>query len=195
MEKREYELLWNYYIGMSKTPIIWEKEINDLHITKKIKKIYEVIDKEYGETWYLLRTSNSKSYIVKTKCGNLYAIDLMDKYRQFYDFNTIDTDVIKIFAHGYFPVIFKVSYKDFCNYYNKNNNKNTAFFTNYYCFYNRKYIAVREIRNKVEAEFFSTEIDAIYWLSDFSKTKKDIEKNNIRPLNLMERVYEYKEKG
>lgn len=196
MEKRELEVMWNYYLGMSKVRMIWDEEMENLHKSKIIKKIYEVIDNDFNEVWYLIRDIRETSYIVKSKYGNLYGKDIMKKYKQYYNFCIITTDVIKIFQNGFFPVVFKVSEDNFNNYYDEKSNKTNIFFNNYYCRCASKYKAVREFRNKVEYEVFDTEDDAILWSSDFSKTKQSIEKNNIRPLNLSEMVYEYMiEKG
>lgn len=195
MEKREYEVMWNYYLGMSKVPMIWEKELEELHISQVIRKIYEVIDNDFNEIWYLVRTNDEKSYILKSKCGNLYAKDIMQKYRELYNFYEVSTEIIKIYEKGYYPVVFKVSENDFFSFYNEKNNKSQIFFNNYYCYSKNQYKAVREFRNKVEYEIFDKEEDTVYWLSDFAISKDEILKNNIRPLNLMERVYEYRKDG
>lgn len=196
MEKRELEVMWNYYLGMSKVTMIWEEELNDLHKTKQIRKIYEVIDDDFNEVWYLIRDIKEASYILKSKCGNLYAKDIMKKYKTDYDFYEISTEIIKIFQNGFYPIVFKVSESNFNNFYDEKSNKNNVFFNNYYCRTSNGYKAVREYRNKVEYEVFDKEDDAIYWSSDYAKTKAKITKNNIRPLNLSEMVYEYNfEKG
>lgn len=196
MEKRELKVMWNYYLGMSRVPMIWEKELEQLHRKKAIKKIYEVIDYKFNEIWYLIRDSSERSYIIKAKYGNIYAKDVMKKYRAFYDFYKISTEIINIFEKGIYPIVFKISEDNFDNLYDKSCNKSNAFFNNYYCISKNKYKAVREYRNKIEYEVFDREEDAIYWASDYSKLKEDILKNNIRPLNLFERVYEYRaEKG
>lgn len=196
MEKRELEVLWNYYLGMSKVKMIWEDEMDKLHESKIIKKIYEVIDNDFNEVWYLIRDIKETSYIVKSKYGNLYSKDIMKKYKTDYEFYMITTDIIKIFQNGFFPIVFKVSENNFNNFYDEKSNKTSIFFNNYYCRTQIGFKAVREYRNKVEYEVFDTEDDAILWASDYSKTKQDITKKNIRPLNLNEMVYEYKiEKG
>ena len=51
MEKREIEVMWNYYYGMSKATMIWEKEMEQLHNKGIIKKIYEIIDNDFNEIW------------------------------------------------------------------------------------------------------------------------------------------------
>lgn len=77
MEKRELEVMWSYYYGMSKVTMIWEQEMMQLHEKGIIKKIYEIIDDEFNEVWYLIRDIKEKSYILKSKCGNEYARDIM----------------------------------------------------------------------------------------------------------------------
>lgn len=194
MEQREIKTMQNYYFGMSRVPMICEEKIEELHKSKVIRKIYEVFDNEFNEIWYLVKTVKGKSYIVKSKFGNLYAKDIMKNYRKYYDYYQINTEIIKIFAKGFYPVIFKVSDREFNIFYDKKNNKNNIFFNNYYCYSKNKYKAVREYRNKVEYEIFINEDDAIYWTSDYSKTKEEILKNNIRPFNLKEMVYDLKQR-
>ncbi len=190
MEKRELEVMLNYYRGTSKLPLIWDNDVMELHQKKLIRKIYEVIDKEFDETWYLIRDTKEHSYIVKPKFGNTLSKDMMKKYRKKYDFNRIDTEILKKFENGFFPIVFKVSKIDFRKFYNKLDNKNNAFFNNYYCCWNVKYRAVRIYNNKVEYKTFEDEDDAIYWCSQYKKTKDDILKNKIRPTNLIDYVYE-----
>ena len=192
MEKREIEVMWSYYFGMSKVTMIWEEDMEKLHKSKVIKKIYEVIDSDFDEIWYLIRDEKEKSYIIKSKCGNFYAKDIMKKYESEYVFFKVSTEVIKIFDKGLYPVVFKVLEKEYSSFYNDKKNINNAFFNNYYWQSGNKYKAVREYRNKVEFEVFNREDDAIYWCSNYEKTKANIMKNNIRPLNLNEMVFEYK---
>ena len=192
MEKREIEVMWSYYYGMSKVTMIWEEEIIELHKKGIIKKIYEITDSEFNEVWYLIRDKKEKSYILKSKRGNIYARDIMHTYENDYNFYKISSEVIKIFDKGIFPIIFKVPSDKYSYFYNKNNNTNNAFFNNYYCHIENCYKATREYRNKVEVETFNKEEDAIYWCSDFSITKDFILKSNTRPLNLIEMVCEYK---
>lgn len=192
MEKREIEVMWSYYYGMSKVTMIWEQEMIKLHEKGIIKKIYEIIDDEFNEVWYLIRDTKEKSYILKSKCGNVYARDIMCKYKNNYNFYTISSEVIKIFDKGIFPIIFKIP-SDRCNdFYNEKTNINKAFFNNYYVHSKDGYKAIREYRNKVEFETFNKEEDAIYWCSDFSITKQFILDSNKRPLNLIEMVCEYR---
>lgn len=191
MEKREIEVMWSYYYGMSKVTMIWEQEMMQLHNKGIIKKIYEIIDNEFNEVWYLVRDIKEKSYILKSKCGNVYARDIMQVYKKNYNFYKISSEIIKIFDKGVFPIIFKVPYDKYVNFYNEKNNTNNAFFNNYYCHTQDGYKAIREYRNKVEVETFNKEDDAIYWCSDFSITKEFILKSNVRPLNLIEMVCEY----
>ena len=191
MEKREIEVMWNYYYGMSKVTMIWENEMIELHTKGIIKKIYEIIDNEFNEIWYLVRDNKEKSYIMKSKCGNVYARDIMTKYKKDYCFNTINSEVIKIFDKGIFPIIFKIPSDKYEIFYNEKCNKNNIFFHNYYCKIGNKFKAIREYRNKVEFEIFNKEEDAIYWCSDLSITKDFIIESNVRPLNLNEMVCEY----
>ena len=79
MEKREVEVMWSYYYGMSKVTMIFEEEMKQLHEQGIIKKIYEVVDNEFNEIWYLIRDNKEKSYIIKSKCGNVYARDVFEK--------------------------------------------------------------------------------------------------------------------
>ena len=97
MEKREIEVMWNYYYGMSKATMIWEKEMEQLHNKGIIKKIYEITDNDFNEIWYLIRDNKEKSYIIKSKCGNVYARDIMLTYKNNYNFCKISSEVIKIF--------------------------------------------------------------------------------------------------
>lgn len=191
MEKREIEVMWNYYYGMSKVTMIWKEEFQQLHKKQIIKKIYEIIDNEFNEIWFLIRDIKEKSYIIKSKCGNVYAKDIMKEFKSDYNFYKIDSEIIKKFDKGLFPVVFKIQSKDYETFYNEITNTNYAFFNNYYCCINNKYKSIREYRNKIEFEVFDKEEDSIYWCSDYSKTKETILKNNIRPLNLNEMVYEY----
>ncbi len=191
MEKREIEVMWSYYFGISKVPTIWEKELKELHKSNVIRKIYEIIDNDFNEVWYLIRTNDEMSFILKPKCGNIYSKNIMECYKKNYDFFSIDTNVIKIFDDGIFPIVFKVSIGDFLKIYDESKNINRIFFNNYYCHFKNKYKSVRQYRNKVESETFNNELDAIYWCSDFSKTKKDILESNSRPINLKNRICEY----
>lgn len=191
MEKREIEVMWSYYYGMSKVTMIWEEDLAELHKSKVIKKIYEIIDNEFDEVWYLIRDIKEKSYIIKSKRGNVYGKDIMKKYEASYDFYKVSSEIIKIYDKGLYPVVFKVTGDEFTNLYDEKSNKSNAFFNNYYCNIKNEYKAVREYRNKIEYETFDREDDAIFWCSDYSNTKEKILKNNIRPLNLNERVYIY----
>lgn len=192
MEKREVEVMWSYYYGMSKVTMIFEEEIKQLHEQGIIKKIYEVVDNEFNEIWYLIRDNKDKSYIIKSKCGNVYARDIMLNYKNYYKFYTISPDVIKIFDKGLFPIIFKIPSDKYNDFYNEKTNTNNAFFNNYYSHTKNGYKAIREYRNKVEIETFNREEDAIYWCSDFSTTKEFILNSNVKPLNLIEMVCEYR---
>lgn len=192
MEKREVEVMWSYYYGMSKVTMIWEKEMVQLHNKRIIKKIYEIIDEEFNEIWYLIRDNKEKSYILKSKSGNVYAKDIMKSYESEYIFYKISPEIIKIFDKGIYPVIFKIPDNKYSSFYNEKDNINNAFFNNYYCSIGNCYKAIREYRNKVESETFNKEEDAIYWCSDFSITKELISRSNARPLNLIEMVCEYR---
>lgn len=192
MEKREIEVMWSYYYGMSKVDMIWEQEMKQLHNRGIIRKIYEIIDDEFNEVWYLIRDNKEKSYIIKSKCGNAYAKNIMSVYKKMYKFNTVSSEVIKIFDKGIFPIIFKIPSDKYKDYYNEKNNCNNIFLKNYYCHINNNYKAIREYRNKIEIETFNKEEDAIYWCSNFFITKEQIINSNIRPLNLIEMVCEYR---
>ena len=197
MEKREIEVMWNYYYGMSKLPSIGKEELEILDSKNIIRRIYEVIDNEYNETWYLIRDKNERSYVLKSKIRNTYTKDIIKKYISKYNFYQLTTDCIKIYDKGFFPIVAKVS-EEILNNLEENKNLNNFIFNNYYCYckLDDVFKAVRIYRNKAELEVFTNEDDAIYWCFDFSITKEDILKNNIRPLNQKERVYEYKlEKG
>lgn len=189
MEHRELEVMWNYYYGMSKASMIWKEELEELHYKKMIKRIYEIIDDEFNEVWYLIRDKKEKSYILKSKCRNEYSKDFMQQYKPIYK---ISSEVIKMFDKGIYPIIFKIPADIYSNFYNEEKNVNYSFFKNYYSCIQNNYKAVREYRNKVEFEVFTKEEDAIYWCSDFSITKDFILKSNTRPLNLIEMVCEYK---
>lgn len=192
MEKREIEVMWSYYYGMSKVTMIWEQGMKELHDKGIIKKIYEIVDDEFNEVWYLIRDNKEKSYIIKSKCGNAYARDIMLSYKKQYNFYTINSEVIKIFDKGIFPIIFKIPSDKYKDCYDEKNNCNKFFLKNYYCNINNSYKAIREYRNKIEMETFNKEEDAIYWCSDFSITKEYILDSNTRPLNLIEMVCEYR---
>lgn len=191
MERREYEVLWSYYYGMGKTTMAGIETIRELDRKKVIKKIYEIIDNDYNEVWYLIRDAKEKSYILKAKCGNTYANDAMKEFQDKYEFYKITTDVIKKFNDDIYPIVFKIKEQDFSKYYNETKNINNAFFHNYYCHINNTYKTIREYRNKVEVETFDKETDAIYWCSDFDITREQILSNDIRPFDLNERVYNY----
>lgn len=191
MERREYEVLWSYYYGMGKTTMAGIDTIRELDKKKVIKKIYEITDNDYNEVWYLIRDAKEKSYILKSKCGNTYANDVMKEFKAKYEFYRITTDVIKIFNNDIYPIVFKIKEQDFGKYYDELRNINNAFFHNYYCHINNTYKTIREYRNKVEVETFDKETDAIYWCSDFDITKEQILSNDIRPFDLNEKVYNY----
>lgn len=191
MEKREFEVLNNYYYGISKVSIIWLDDMKLLDTQNKIKRIYEIIDNDYNEVWYLVRDYDEKSYILKSKCGSYYSVDIMKAFKTKYDFCQITTDLIKMYDAKSYPIVFKIKSEDFNYYYNQDKNINTAFFNCYYCCCNNTYKSVREYRNKVEYETFKKEEDAIYWCWNFKSTKSDILSSDIRPLDLKERVYNY----
>ena len=67
MDNRELEVMRNYYYGESKAIMIWNEEIELLDINNNIKKIYEIYNKEYNETWYLIRDKKDASYILKNR--------------------------------------------------------------------------------------------------------------------------------
>lgn len=185
------EVLWNYYYGMGKTAMIWIDDFKLLDKENKIKRIYEVIDKDFDEVWYLVRDYNEKSYIVKSKYGNSYAIDVMKQFKDKYNFFKISTELIKIYDEEKYPIVFKVTEERYYKYYDEKNNINNAFFNNYYCYTGKIYKAVRIYRNKIENEIFNKEDDVIYWCSNFELQKEDIISNSIRPLNLKNKVYDY----
>ena len=191
MGKREYEVLWNYYYGFGKSSIVSVDTIRSLDNHGIIKKIYEVIDNDYNETWYMIRDVKEKSYILKSKWGSLYAINIMNEFRDKYVFYKITTELIKIYDNGVYPIVFKVNNTSFSEYYDEKKNISKAFFNCYYCCINNEYKTIRKYNNKVETAIFNNEEDAIYWCSDYSITKDKILENNIRPFNLKERVYNY----
>lgn len=191
MEKREFEVLNNYYYGIGKTSIIWLDDMKLLDAQNKIKRIYEIIDNDYNETWYLVRDHDERSYILKPKCGSYYSIDIMKEFKTKYDFFQITTDLIKMYDAKKYPIVFKIKSEDFDYYYNQDKNINTAFFNCYYCCCNNVYRSVREYRNKIEYETFTKEEDAIYWCWNLKTTKSDILNSDVRPLDLKERVYNY----
>ncbi len=191
MEKREYEVLWNYYYGMSKVEMIWNDKLKKLDDLRIIKRIYEVIDKEYEETWYLIRDTKETSYIIKSKRGNYYSKDFMKLYKNRYKFYQITTDLINMYDDSIYPIVFRLKDDTLYEFYNIDSNTNYAFFNNYYCYHNNLYIGVRIYRNKVESERFEKEEDAIYWCSNYALTKEYILSNNKRPLNIEKMVYKY----
>ena len=181
MEYREFEVMRNYYYGESKTPMIWSEEFNKLDQTNVIRKIYEIKNTKYNETWYVVRDNKEASYILKNRCGNEYAIDIMKLFKEKYDFYTINSDVIEIFDDGYFPIVFHISKEEFLSNYVPSRNMSKAFFNNYYCNDGSIYKCIREYRNKVQYEEFSNELDAIYWCYHIKLSKKsvlNINKNN-----------------
>ena len=185
------EVLNNYYYGIGKASIIWLDDMKSLDTQNKIKRIYEIIDNDYNETWYLVRDFDERSYILKTKRGSYYSVDIMKEFKTKYNFFQITTDLIKMFDAKEYPIVFKVKSEDFDYYYNRDKNVNTAFFNFYYCKCNNVYKSVREYRNKTEYETFSREEDAIYWCWNLKTTKSDIINSDVRPLDLKERVYNY----
>ena len=191
MEKREFKVLRNCYYGIGKVCSIWRNEIYLLDKKNLIRKIYEVVDDEYNEVWYLIRDINENSFIVKNKYGKEYAKNMMNCYREKYKFNKISTKLIKMFDKNIFPIIFKISSDKYLSFYNEETNKNFAFFDNYYTKINNQYKCVRIYRNKVEFETFSNEEDAIYWCSDYTISKIKIINSAVRPLNLFDKVYIY----
>ena len=191
MERREYEILSNYYYGIGKTELISIEDIKKLDQNQMIKKIYEVIDNDYNEVWYLIKDIKNKNYILKSKCGNSYAINIIKGFENKYKFYKIATDLIKMFNSNIDPIVFKVNENNFMKYSADKSNINNAFFNNYYCQVNNVYKAIREYRNKVEMEVFEKEEDAIYWCSNFNITKELILSNNLRPFDLYKRVYNY----
>ena len=191
MEKREYEILWNYYYGLGKVTKVGIEDIRTLDKKKLIKRIYEIIDNDYNEVWYLIRDKKEKSHILKSKYGNYYANELMKEFNEKYTFFKITTDLIKMFDKNIYPIVIKVKEEDFNNFYNNEKNINNAFFNNYYSYIDNTYKSVREYRNKVETETFDKEEDAVYWCSNIELTKQQILSNNIRPFDLKEKVYNY----
>ena len=191
MEKREYNILCNYYYGIGKTEIIGIEDIRILYKKNLIKKIYEIIDNDYNETWYLIKDKKEKNYIFKSKYGNSYANNIMKEFKDKYTFYKITTDLIKMYNSNIYPIVFKIEENSFYQFYDNKRNINNAFFNNYYCHANNIYKAIREYRNKVEMEIFENEEDAIYWCSDFNITKHQILNTNIRPINIKEKIYYY----
>ena len=191
IEKRDYEVLRNYYFGLGKTNIIWVDTLKEMDKKGLIKKIYEIIDNDYNESWFLVKDVNNKNYILKSKHGISYSSDVMKEFKNKYIFYKTTTDLIKLYDSNIYPIIFKINCNDFNLYYDEERNINSAFFSNYYCCCKNKYKAVREYRNKVEMAIFIKEEDAVYWCSDFNTSKKRATESNIKPVNLMKKVYIY----
>jgi hypothetical protein len=191
MEKRELEVMCNYHYGTGKSLSVWIDEVDKLVSNNEIKRIYQIVDKEYNDCWFLVRDKKEMSYILKTKRGNEYSIDVMNKYRNKYNFYKISTDVIELFDKGYFPIVFLVKNNKFDEYFDKEKNINNAFFRNYICLNDKFYRAVREYRNKVEYEEFIKKEDAIQWCIDYKLNKDDIIKSSIKKTNLLNYVYDY----
>ena len=192
MEKREMEVLWNFYYGIGQVEMIWIDDVIKLVNDNFIRKIYEITDNDFSEKWYLIRTKAEKSFIIKSKYKNKYAVDIMKEFKNKYKFYEITTDVIKMYDNNIFPIVYKV-YTD--NYYDFEENINKAFFNNFYFEKDKKFHAIKEYRNKVKHEIFDKEEDAIYWCSCYELSKDEILINNIRPLNLENIVYDYTLKG
>ena len=194
MEKRELEVMLKYYVGISKVPLIWEEDMRKLHEEKIIRKIYEVVDNDCNETWYLIRDKKEKSYIVKPKFGMYFAKDMMKKYQKFYKFYTVDINIIKMFEKGIYPIVFKVNRSFFYRHYDFEKNTSSTYFNCYYFFSFGKYRVVRKYNNKVEYEIFDEELPAIAWACDFSKNKWQIlTETSISP-KILDNVYEFTNK-
>ena len=189
MDNRELEVMRNYYYGESKAIMIWNEEIELLDINNNIKKIYEIYNKEYNETWYLIRDKKDASYILKNRCGNEYARDIMKKYKNKYIFNYLTSDIIEKYDSGYYPIVFKINFDEFNELYDSSNNINNAFFNNYYAFDGERYRCIREYRNKVEIEEFLNELDAIYWCYHIKLSKKSV-LNISKNKNIFNCIYE-----
>ena len=181
MEKRELEVMWNFYYCTGVAKIVWIDFIDKLDIENKIKKIYQVIDKEYNDSWFLVIDDRDRNYLLKTRHGLEYSIVAMSKYKGKYEFYKISTDLIKIYGNGIYPIVFKLNEEQFNRYYHKEENLNSAFFNNYILYDKGIYKTVRDFRNKIEYEEFENKYDAIQWCisPDLSKDNLIIKKNNL----------------
>ena len=184
MLKKEYEMIYAYYYGISKMPIIWKTELDHMIKNKQIAKVYEMIDTEYNETWYYIRDIKENSYIMKSRIGRDYGYRIIEKYKNDISIYKIGAEIIHIIEKHVFPIVVKVKQSNFYKYYDINKNINNFFFNNYYCEIDNMYYGVRSYRNRVEYTSFNTELDVIKWcnnLEDSSLVKKD--------KDLLENVY------
>lgn len=188
MEKRELEVMWNHHYGTGKAKMVWIDVVDLLDKENKIRKIYQIIDKEYNDSWFLVRDINEASYILKTKKGNEYSVEVMKKYKKKYEFYKVSTELIEIFDRNIYPIAFRLDNSRFDKYYNKEKNISSAFFRNYFTYSNGIYKVVREYRNKVEYEEFENELDALQWCVDFNSDKDNL---LIKRNNLKESIYYY----
>jgi len=190
MDRKDFEILWNYYYGLGKTKIIWSEEIKELISKNKIRKVFEVIDEEFDEVWYMIKDNKDRRYIVKNKQGDIYARDIMKQYRYKYRFNKIDIEVIKLFANKFYPIVYKVNEEQFTRNYDIRKNKNYAFYNLYYTFTGNYYKGIREFRNKLEYTTFTNEEDMIMWCKEFDINKSEIKERSDKPMNLLNYVYD-----
>lgn len=180
--------MWNHYYGTGKALMVWIDVIDNLDKENKIKKIYQIVDKKYNDSWFLVRDNKEMSYILKTRKGTEYSVNTMEKYKNKYNFYKISTDIIELFDRGIYPIAFKLDESNFNKYYNKEKNLNYAFFRNYFTFDNGLYKVVREYRNKVEYEEFNNELDALQWCIDFESGKDNL---IVKKHNLLDCIYTY----
>ena len=192
MHKRDLEVMRSYYYGLSRAEMIWEKELDFLDNNNLIRSFIEVYDEDFDETWYVIKDIKEKRYIVRNKFKNIYGKDIVKKFKSKYTIYKINTEVIKVYEKGKYPVVFKVDEDYGVNSYSFDKNINQSFLQNYYWSAKKDYKAVRDYRNKVEFEYFDNEEDAIYWCSNNFVSKEEILKDNTRPLDLYDYVVEYK---
>lgn len=188
MELRELEVMRNFYYGRCNINLIWSSEIDKLHKSNNIRKIYEIYNIGFNEIWYLIRDVKENSYIVKNRCGNEYAKDIMKKYKKEYNFFTINSNFIEFFDTGIYPIILKVTKDNFNKMYDKEKKINNSFHNNYYCQCDRTYKAIREYRNVVEYKEFTKEKDAINWCIN-NLIINDKTNNSLKPKDVFKYVY------
>lgn len=195
INKHEIECIINYYYGNSELKEIDYSYLKQLDNDNNIKRIYGIYDNNEIDAWYLICTKHGKSRIVPKKIGNLLGCDIVNEFKSKYEFIHIRPDLIKKYARGIFPIIYKnedISTKrkpNFDKYMGKHN------YPLIYAKYGKNFITFSNYKSIKLMNKFNSEAEAILSLITACDITNEICFNNLFSYVVDNRTHELEISG
>ena len=179
INKHEIECMINYYYGNSELNEIDYSSLKELVDNDNLKRIYGIFDNNEKDAWYLICSKHGKSRIVPKRYGNFLGCEIVEKFKDKCEFIHIRPTLIKRYARGIFPIIYKnedISTKRkpvFDKYMSKH------YYPLIYAKYGRNYITFSNYKGIKMMNKFSSEAEAILSLITTCDTTEEICFDNL----------------